>query len=207
MSNAYNVVRDFEVAIAEYTGAPYAVSVESCSSALLLSCLYRAHQNGTEEVTIPKITYPSAANALVFAGFKIKFDDRNWQKKGFYEFKDIGVIDSAKLLSRGMYESQKGNLVCLSFHGKKCLKIGRGGAILCPLPGQVSWFKCARFDGRHERPLPQDKLEMPGFNMYLQPEQAARGLEQLQWIKDVNLGQEDEYNDLSQYKFYTEANR
>ena len=36
--NPYEVVRMFERAIADYTGAPYAVSVDSCTNALFLSC-------------------------------------------------------------------------------------------------------------------------------------------------------------------------
>ena len=38
--NPYVAVEDFEMVIAEWTGAPYAVAVESCSAALLLSCIY-----------------------------------------------------------------------------------------------------------------------------------------------------------------------
>jgi dTDP-4-amino-4,6-dideoxygalactose transaminase len=38
--NAFQVVRDFEKAVAEYTGAPYCVAVNSCTMALLLACKY-----------------------------------------------------------------------------------------------------------------------------------------------------------------------
>ena len=193
--------------MSDYTGSPYAVSVESCSAALLLSCLYKAKQGYEGEVKIPKYTYPSVAASLVWAGFKIKFDNREWQPLGYYDLYDIGIIDSAKYLSENMYAIHRGKLVCLSFHGKKCLKIGRGGMILCSTPNEVDWFKCMRFDGRHECGLPEDTLEMPGFNMYFQPEQAARGLEQMQWIKKTNHCPPDRYNDLSQYEFFTEANR
>jgi len=43
--------------------------------------------------------------------------------------------------------------------------------------------------------------------MYMTPEQAARGLELLQWLSDRNIDTPDPYQDLSKYKFYTEANR
>ena len=37
MSKSFQVVRDFEAALCEYTGAPYAVAVNSCTMALLLA--------------------------------------------------------------------------------------------------------------------------------------------------------------------------
>jgi len=202
-NSPYDVVRNFEKEIAEYSGSPYAVSVESCSAALFLCCLYKGLQNPRSEVGVPKFTYPSAANSVVNTGHKIKFDDRDWQILGYYELLGLDIIDSAKFLSRNMYSMFRGKMVCLSFHGKKCLRIGRGGMVLCSEPEQVDWLKCARFDGRHECGLMNDKLAMPGWNMYMTPEQAARGLELLQWIPDTNIEKRDEYLDLSKYDFYT----
>ena len=217
MSNAYTVVREFEKSIAEYTGAPYAVSVESCSAALFLCFQYRSLTQKGIEVEIPTNTYPSVPNGLVHAGFKIRFVDITWQRFGWYTIHPLKIIDSAKCLSRGMwgklsmkmqtFMNRQSKLICLSFHGKKCLKIGRGGMILTDNEEGVEWFKRARFDGRNECPLPNDTLAFPGWNLYLSPEQAARGLELMQWIKNKNIDEPDEYQDLSQYKFYTEANR
>jgi hypothetical protein len=96
----------------------------------------------------------------------------------------------------------KNSLICLSFHAKKTLPIGRGGAILTDSKKAYEWFKCARFDGRHEVALDNDTLAFPGWNMYMTPEQAARGLELMQWIKDENIGSVDPYQDLSKYEFY-----
>ena len=101
----------------------------------------------------------------------------------------------------------KDSLMCLSFHGKKILKIGRGGMILTDSKEAYEWFKLARFDGRHECALPVDEIAFAGWNCYMTCEQAARGLEQAQWLKDFNPVERDEYQDLSKYKFYTEANR
>jgi len=168
------------------------------------------------EVTIPKITYPSAACAIVNAGGQVGFDDRDWQQEGWYYLKNAGIIDSAKYLCRGMYWNKeyphastyfRGCFVCLSFHAKKAIPIGRGGAILTGNKKAYEWFKCARFDGRHEAPLNKDTLAMAGWNMYMTPEQAARGLELMQWIKDVNILPPDPYQDLLKYDFFTKANR
>ena len=38
--NPYKIVKMFEEEIAEYTGAPYAISVDSCTNAIFLVCKY-----------------------------------------------------------------------------------------------------------------------------------------------------------------------
>ena len=38
MYDVYEVVREFEKELSEYTGAPYVVSVDSSTNALFLSC-------------------------------------------------------------------------------------------------------------------------------------------------------------------------
>jgi len=38
MTDAFKVVRDFEQALCDYTGAKYAVTTTSCTMALLLAC-------------------------------------------------------------------------------------------------------------------------------------------------------------------------
>jgi hypothetical protein len=43
------------------------------------------------------------------------------------------------------------------------------------------WFRKMRFDGRDEIPKEKDNVKMMGYNMYLTPEQAARGLELYYW--------------------------
>jgi len=202
--DAYRVVRDFEAAMAEFTGAPYAVSVESCSAAIFLCCLYSKVKD-IDEVIIPRFTYPSVPASIVNAGGRVAFEDIDWQIAGYYGLGNTDIVDSAKCLSRNMYI--RNHLTCLSFHGKKLLPIGRGGMILTSSKEACDWLKAARFDGRHEKPLPGDMLIMTGWNMYMTPEQAARGLEQLQWLSDRNIDAPDLYQDLSKYKFYTEANR
>ena len=205
MNDAYQIVRDFEQAMSEFTSAPYAVTVESCSAAIFLCCKYLYSQGSLNEVEVPKYTYPSVPSSIINAGVKVRFIDLSWQSQGYYVLKPTPVIDSAKRLERGMYQDFHGMLVCLSFHGKKHLRIGRGGMVLTDQKCIESWLKCARFDGRHEKPLHQDTLTMAGWNMYMTPEQAARGLEQLQWIGDGGILTPDPYQDLSKYKFFTET--
>ena len=68
------------------------------------------------------------------------------------------------------------------------------------------WLKKARFDGRSQVPLSEDVLDMVGWNMYMTPEQAARGLMLFDLIKDKDLPDMDStkqgYPDLSKVEAY-----
>jgi dTDP-4-amino-4,6-dideoxygalactose transaminase len=70
--------------------------------------------------------------------------------------------------------------MCLSFHTKKHIPIGKGGMILCDGPTAVEWLKKARYEGRSEKPYKEDDVSFCGWNMYMRPEDAARGLALLQ---------------------------
>lgn len=193
----FDAVRNFEQALAEYAGSTYAVTMESCTAALLLACVY--YKVG--EVTIPKRTYPSVPNSIIHAGGRVKFEDLEWE--GLYQLKPYPIYDSAKRFRRGMYIS--GSLQCLSFHAKKILPIGRGGAVLTDDKDIHDWLKVASFDGRHPGvPLWEDKIEMLGWNCYMTPEQASRGHLLLTMTKDYNEDQREDppYPDLSQFVVY-----
>ncbi len=215
MIDAYGSVREFERVLVEYSGAPYAITVDSCGNALALCCQCPSLQVKTlPEIEIPAVTYPSVASAIVHAGGRVKFyHDNRWQKIGWYELHPTGIVDSAKYMARGMFDEIKKLLnkefvyICLSFHAKKSIPIGRGGVILTDDEEVSKWVRAARFDGRHEKPLQDDIMVMAGWNCYMTPEQASRGLVLMQWLTDYNVLEADPYTDLSQYKFFTEANR
>ena len=65
LHNPYKVVRMFEEEIANYTGAPYAISIDSCTNALFLICKY----NEVKEVTIPSKTYLSVPQSIIHATY------------------------------------------------------------------------------------------------------------------------------------------
>ena len=52
-NNPYQIVKMFEDEISYYTGAPYVVTIDSCTNALFLICKYL----NVKEVTIPSQTY------------------------------------------------------------------------------------------------------------------------------------------------------
>ena len=195
---AYESVVNFENSIAEYAGSRYAIAVETCTAALLLSCAYKK----VKEVEIPKHTYVSVPCSIIHAGGKVKFRYEEWQ--GLYELKPYNIIDGALRFRKDMYVS--GSLHCLSFHFKKLLPIGRGGMILTDDKDARDWLIKARFDGRTEGvPLTEDNFVL-GWNMYMLPEQAARGLQVFEFIKNKDLSDIDPktqgYPDLSKFPAY-----
>ena len=208
MKNPYTIVSDFEETVAEFTGFKYAVAVESCTAALFLCLQYRKKDFGGE-ITIPKYTYPGVAASIVNSGYSIAFVDAEWQDVGWYKLEPLSIIDSAKYISQRMHDEMAGNSVCISFHVKKVLPIGRGGVVLSDSKEECEWIKLARFDGRHECPLERDTLAMSGWNMYMTPEQAARGMMLMTYVTErgFEMSPKDTYLDLSKYDFYTKANR
>jgi len=202
--NPYQPVIDFENVLAEYAGSKFAVAVESCTMALLLCLKYKDAAKGIE-IELPRYTYPGVANSVIHAGGRIRFTDEKWE--GIYQLKPLDIIDGALRFRKGMYE--KGMFHCLSFHIKKRLNIGRGSAILTDDEDAMNWFKLARFDGREAVPLKQQKdFTVIGYNAYMQPDQASRGLQLMQVLRDRELKDlpvsEQGYVDISKFKIYTQ---
>jgi dTDP-4-amino-4,6-dideoxygalactose transaminase len=197
----YRVVREFEEAIAEWAGSRYAVAVESCSAAIFLCCAYRQ----VKEVEIPARTYPSVPCAIIHAGGSVKF--LYWQWTGVYALGPYDIWDAALRFRRGMYQ---GGLYCLSFHAKKLMPIGRGGMVLTDDEDAARWLRLARFDGREQCDLSrQERFDVLGWNMYMQPEQAARGLLLFASLKHRDLPdlsfEDQHYPDLSKSEVYKGA--
>lgn len=202
MKNPYQVVELFEEAVAEYAGSKYAVAVESCTSAIFLSLMYIGVKD--KYISIPKHTYPGVACSIIHAGGKVKFEDWDWE--GMYQLSPTKVVDGALTFRRGMY--MQGTYYCISGHIKKNLPIGRGGLILADDFEAVKWLRKARFDGRNPVPLKEDNFTMLGWNAYMQPQDAARGLQLLQALGDKELPDlkvaDQGYPDLSQFPIYTQ---
>ena len=196
-TNAFDVVKQFEQKVSEYTGAPYAIAMDCCSNALFLCCYYLK----INEVTIPANTYVSVPCSVIHAGGRVKFKPYNETWKGIYYLEPYPIVDAAKRFTKDMYIP--GTYMCLSFHGKKILNIGRGGMILTDDKKAMEWFKMARFDGRHEVSLNDDYFEIIGWNFYMTPEQAARGLQLMMYLPEYNEDMPiEQYNDLSKYSIF-----
>ena len=206
-TGVYKVTKEFEEKVADYTGAPYAVSVDNMSNALFLA-LYYEKINGLE-ISIPERTYMSVPCEIIHAGGKVKFEPVEGTKiKGAYQLKPTNVWDSALRFTADMYIPN--THMCLSFTGPhKHMKLGKGGMILTDDEQAYKWFKRARFSGRNECSYHDDDFDMIGWNFYMMPEIAARGLlmmngfYNLDGSKKHNTDLELPYPDLSKFSIYT----
>lgn len=193
--NEYKIVKYFEDLISEYSGSKYAVAVDSCTSALFLSLMYRNVKD--KEVFIPKKTYISVPSSILNAGGKVVFSDIKWS--GIYELKPFAIIDSALRFTENMYV--KDSLYCLSFHVKKHLKMGKGGMVLTDDKSAYKWLKLARYNGREGKDYMKETFKMIGWNVYMTPEEASRGIRIFKTLNRVNKDIDNPYQDLSKYRF------
>jgi dTDP-4-amino-4,6-dideoxygalactose transaminase len=207
----YKITEDFEKALSDYTGSPYVVSLDNMSNALFLSLYYEKNVSKTitsEEITIPSRTYPSVPCEIIHAGLKVEFEPVQGKTiKGSYQLKGSNVWDSALRFTADMYIPN--THMCISFTGPyKHFKLSKGGAILTDNYEAHLWFKRARYSGRRETSYHDDHFDMLGWNFYMMPELATRGLllmnqfYNLDGTKKHNLDLELPYPDLSKYEIY-----
>jgi dTDP-4-amino-4,6-dideoxygalactose transaminase len=192
---SYQVVRDFEDAVSSFASSPFAVAVDSCTNALFLCCKYLK----VSKVTLPSRTYVSVPCSVIHAGGSVEWKDYDWRHERSYLLDPYPIRDSAHKFERGMFD---GGFHCISFSANKAVNIGKGGMILTDDAGAVAWFKKARYCGRSERPLNEDNFDMLGWNMYMTPEQAARGLLLMQFLSDKFQSKIQEFPDLSKFVTY-----
>lgn len=206
----YKITEDFEKALSDYTGAPYVITVDNASNALFLALMYEKVKG--QEITIPCRTYPSVPCEIIHAGAKVNFKELEGEKiKGAYQLEPTKVWDSALRFTSGMYIPD--THMCISFTGPyKHFKLSKGGAILTDSEHAYFWFKRARYSGRRECSYHEDNLDMVGWNFYMMPELAARGLLMINqfYHEGKPIHNEDlelPYPDLSKFEVYTKANR
>jgi len=204
---AYKVTEEFEKILCEYTGAPYAVAIDNASNAIFLSLMYERIEGIT--LKIPSRTYPSVPCEIIHAGGKVEFESVEGNTiTGAYQLKPTRTWDSALRFTADMYI--KNSFMCLSFTGPyKHLKLSKAGAILTDDKDAYQWFKRARFSGRREMSYHEDELDVLGWNFYLLPEIAARGILLMNQFfnADGSKKQNDDitlpYPDLSKFSVYT----
>lgn len=200
--NPYTVVEELEKRIADFCGAPHAVAVESGSAAIFLSLMYvKFNVTPIRTTRIPKYTYPSVPCSIIHAGGNVLFENTEW--KGEYQLFPYPIWDAALRFKKKMFH---GGLQCLSMHIKKRLNVGRGGIILCESEFVAQWLKRARFDGRNPIPLKEDNFNQLGWNMYLEPSNAARAIQIFETLRNKRLPdlkvEEQGYPDLSKFPIY-----
>ncbi len=205
--NQFKVVKDFEKALCEYTGAKYVVTCTSCTSALLIALSYWRYEYGDMEsefgentILVPSHTYVGVAMSVLHAGYRPVFDDDRWS--GGYSLPPTDIWDYARRFTSNMY--REGEMQCVSFHPTKILGLsGYGGAILHDNDDADELLRRARFDGRKEGVPPKDDEFTRGWHCYLAPATAKEGLKKLKLLPPHNEDLPwDDYPDLSKSKVF-----
>ena len=207
----YKITEEFEKALSDYTGAPYVVTLDNMSNALFLALYYEKNVKNSilgDKITIPSRTYPSVPCEIIHAGLKVDFEPVEGKTiKGMYQLKGSNVWDSALSFTANMYKP--GQHICVSFTGPyKHFKLSKGGAILTDSLEAYHWFKRARYSGRRECSYHDDYLDMIGWNFYMMPELATRGLLLMNQFYNIdgskkhNQDLELPYPDLSKFEIY-----
>lgn len=203
-ADPWDIVSQFEEKIASFCGSNYAVALDSCTNALYLNLKYQRLEN--TEISIPKHTYLSVPQVILHSNNLPTFRDEQWS--GIYQLGSTNIFDAAGRLKPNMYI--KDSFMCLSFHLRKCLPIGKGGIVLMDSFEAYQWMQLAVYEGRDRR-IPHDSIEdivINGWNMYMTPEEAAYGIdlfeEYVKKAKELNFPDctySSKYVDVSTYSF------
>ena len=206
----YKITEDFEKALSDYTGAPYVVTLDNQSNGLFLALYYEKNvkKENLDKITIPSRTYPSVPCEIIHAGLKVEFKPVEGKTiKGAYQLEPSRVWDSALRFTADMYKPN--TFMCISFTGPyKHFKLSKGGAILTDDYEAYLWFKRARYSGRRECSYHDDHFDMLGWNFYMMPELATRGMLLMNQFyntdgtKKQNQDLELPYPDLSKFEVY-----
>jgi len=209
-NKVYKITDQFEVMLSSYTGANYAVALDNMSNALFLALYYEHYIVGRTEdiITIPSRTYPSVPCEIIHAGLRVDFEKVEGNTiKGAYQLKGSNVWDSALRFTADMYIPN--THMCISFTGPyKHFKLSKGGAILTDDYHAYLWFRRARYSGRRECSYHDDDFDMLGWNFYMMPELAARGVLLMDQFYNIdgskkhNQDLELPYPDLSKFEIY-----
>jgi dTDP-4-amino-4,6-dideoxygalactose transaminase len=177
---SFDKIIQFERALAEFTGAPYAIMTDCCTHAIEL-CLRWEKPNGC---MFPAYTYLSIPMTMHKLGIPYILEDTQWT--GEYRFKNTCIWDSARRLEKGMY--RPGMMQCLSFGYGKPLHIGRGGAILLDDKEAYDTILMQRYDGRNLNTIPWESQQIFRIGYHYKPtiEEAVQGLAMLEGIKVNN---------------------
>jgi dTDP-4-amino-4,6-dideoxygalactose transaminase len=174
----FDTILKFEQALAEYTGAPYAVMTDCCTHAIEL-CL-RYHR--VTQTAFTAFTYLSIPMTMHKLGIRYMHTEEEWI--GEYQFHGTTIWDSARRLERAMY--REGQMQCLSFGHNKPLQIGHGGAIILDNKEAYGILLQQRYDGRKLdcSPWETQRVFKVGYHYRPSIEDARIGLEKLNSVNE-----------------------
>ena len=218
----------FEKEFAQYVGAQYAVFVDSGTSALFLALQYLKIQDSWKrvaEVEIPSLTFVATAEAVVNAGFGVRFMDVEKERFCMNEVgqfslpvhllgnraeKGAMIYDSAHRIEKDDYKNTEkvggvSPLWCYSFYATKNMTTVQGGMIVTHDQEAYDWLRSARDHGLNhgtkERYLGKYKKSEAGFvgwRVKGDDLRAVIGLEQLKKLPEMTQRRNEivqRYND------------
>lgn len=195
----FNTVTDFEIKIAKFFGAPYAVAVDSCTHGIELCLRYTKET----KINVPKRTYLSVPFLAEKLGLEREWRDEDWQDYYTLNYGDKRIIDAAVLWRKDSYIPN--TFMCLSFQYQKHLSLGRGGIILLDNNEDFTILKKMSYDGRLPNiPWRDQNIDIIGYHYYMTPETAQLGLDKLEEAKNTTPRQwtTQDWPDLSLMKVF-----
>ena len=175
---SFDAILKFEQALAEYTGAPYAIMTDCCTHAIELCLRYQKPTH----CAFTAFTYLSIPMTMYKLGIEYRLIPEVWT--GEYQFHGTAIWDSARRLERDMYRA--GQMQCVSFGHNKPLQIGHGGAILLDDKEAYGILLQQRYDGRKLdcSPWETQRVFKVGYHYRPSIEDARIGLEKLNSVNE-----------------------
>ena len=168
---SFKAIADFEKAVAEFFGSPYAVAVDCCTHGLEL-CL---RHKRSKKIIVPKHTYLSVPMLAEKLDLDIEWVDDKWQD---YYYLTEEIVDAAVHWEPNSYIPN--TYMCVSFQFRKHLSLGRGGMILFDKKEDFDILKRMSYDGRNpDESWSVQNIKTIGYHYYMTPETAEMGLQKL----------------------------
>ena len=177
---SFQVLFDFETALAEYTGAPYVVLTDGCTHAIELCLRYEQ----VAKLSLPTHTYLSILQLMRQLNITYELVECDWFDQGEYQFGNTRIWDSARRLAPGMYRA--GQIQCLSFGNGKPLQLGKVGAVLTDDLAVYQTLSQMRSDGRDLRVHPWSDQQQfhQGYHYCPTLEDCSRGIQMLKSVTE-----------------------
>lgn len=180
----FEKIKEFETALAEFTGAPFAIMTDCCTHAIEMCLRY----DRVKECSFTPYTYLSIPMTMHKLGINYNYYPdtlpHRQQWIGEYKFEFTRIWDSARRLEKNMYRS--GQMQCLSFGHTKPLHIGHGGAILLDDKTAYEAIIRMRYDGRdlNISPWVEQREFRVGYHYKPSIEDAIQGISLLHGLRE-----------------------
>lgn len=180
----FEKIKEFETALAEFTGAPFAIMTDCCTHAIEMCLRY----DRVKECSFTPYTYLSIPMTMHKLGINYNYYPdtlpHRQQWIGEYKFEFTRIWDSARRLEKNMYRA--GQMQCLSFGHTKPLHIGHGGAILLDDKTAYEAIIRMRYDGRdlNISPWVEQREFRVGYHYKPSIEDAIQGISLLHGLRE-----------------------